>query len=125
MVETGTIYIADDDPSIREILSVILTDKGYNVILSPDGLSLQYLDIIPDLILLDIRMSETNGSDLCRSYKQNKRTADVPVVLISANLDVDEIAVDCGADEFLSKPFELKDILELTQKYMLERNNNL
>lgn len=124
-METRTIYIADDDPSIREILSVILKEKGYNVILSPDGLSLYSLDIVPDLILLDIRMNETNGSDLCRSYKQNKRTADVPVVLISANLDVDEIALECGADEFLAKPFELKDILHLAQKYMLERNNKI
>lgn len=112
-----TIYIADDDSSIREILSVILIDRGYNVILSPDGLSLDRLDIVPDLILLDIRMAGVDGSALCRYCKAKFSASGVPVILISANLDVKEIALECGADGFLSKPFEMNDILNLVQLY--------
>ena len=112
------IYVIDDDTSILEILSIILKDNGYEVVVSPDGSSLHELEIIPDLIILDIRLAGKDGAQLCRQYKQSERLSSVPVILVSANLDGQEIAEACGADEFLAKPFELKEILGLTQKYM-------
>ena len=112
------IYVVDDDSSILEILSMILKGNGYEVIVSPDGNSLDDLEVVPDLIILDIRLAGKDGAQLCRKCKQSERLSCVPIILVSANLDGQEIAEECGADDFLAKPFELKEILGLTQKYM-------
>lgn len=111
------IYIADDDPDILEVLTIILEGQGYNVITSADGKSLASLNDLPDLVLLDIRMSGSDGSDICRSLKNQPQTKDIPVVLISANRDLTEIAKDCGADDFISKPFDIKDVVNIANKF--------
>ena len=118
-----TIYIADDDLSICEILSVILRDKGYNIIISNDGSSLLTLDIVPDLIFLDVRMASIDGAELCKTWKVNPRTMQVPIIIVSANQDIPEIAKDCGADGWLAKPFEMQDLLRLAEEHTLKENN--
>ena len=115
-----TIYIADDDLSICEILSVILRDKGYNIIISNDGSSLLTLDIVPDLIFLDVRMASIDGAELCKTWKVNPRTMEVPIIIVSANQDIPEIAKDCGADGWLAKPFEMQDLLRLAEEHTLK-----
>ena len=120
-----TIYIADDDLSICEILSVILRDKGYNIIISNDGSSLLALDTIPDLIFLDVRMASVDGSELCKSWKLNPRTMLVPIIIVSANQDIPEIAKDCGADGWLAKPFEMQDLLRLAEEYTMNQRKQL
>jgi len=119
-VANKTIYVVDDDTSILEILSIILKDHGYNVIVSTDGSSLDSMGTIPDLIILDIRLAGSDGSEICRQCKQDARLASVPIILVSANLDGEDIARSCGADAFLSKPFELKEILGLAHKHIAE-----
>lgn len=120
-----TIYIADDDLSICEILSVILRDKGYNIIISNDGSSLLALDTIPDLIFLDVRMASVDGSELCKSWKLNPRTMLVPIIIVSANQDIPEIAKDCGADGWLAKPFEMQDLLRLAEEHTMNERKQL
>jgi CheY-like chemotaxis protein len=111
------VYIADDDPDILEVLTIILEDKGYHVTTSPDGKSLNKLKDVPDLVLLDVRMSGSDGSEICRVLKSKDETKNIPVVLISANRNLTEIAKDCGADDFISKPFDIKEIISVAKKY--------
>ena len=111
------IYVADDDPSILEVISIILSSRGYEVITSSDGSSLEHMIDLPDLILLDIRMSGTDGGEICRQFKSKPQNANVPVVLISANRDIEEIGKLSGADDILPKPFEIKDIVSLAARY--------
>jgi len=111
------VYIADDDPDILEVLTIILENKGYQVVTSPDGKSLSRLHDFPDLVLLDVRMSGSDGSEICRDLKSKDETKDIPVVLISANRNLLEIAKDCGADDFISKPFDIKEIINVASKY--------
>jgi len=113
------IYVADDDPDILEVLTIILETRGYEVITSTDGRSLSDLQQLPDLIFLDIRMSGNDGSEICRMLKNNRQTASVPVVLISANRNIHEIAADCGADAVIPKPFDIKDIVNAAGKYTM------
>ena len=120
-----TIYIADDDLSICEILSVILRDTGYNIIISNDGSSLLALDTIPDLIFLDVRMASVDGSELCKSWKLNPRTMLVPIIIVSANQDIPEIAKDCGADGWLAKPFEMQELLRLAEEHTMNERKQL
>jgi CheY-like chemotaxis protein len=111
------VYIADDDPDILEVLTIILEDRGYDVTTSPDGKSLNKLNDTPDLVLLDVRMSGSDGSEICRTLKSKDETKNIPVILISANRNLTEIAKDCGADDFISKPFDIKEIVSIARKY--------
>lgn len=113
------VYVADDDPAILEIVSLILKDHGYDVETSPDGNSIETItDNYPDLFLLDIRMSGKSGKDICVNLKSNANTQKIPVVLISANHDLVKIAKECGADAYLSKPFDISELITITGKYI-------
>lgn len=112
------IYVADDDPAILEIITMILEEEGFEVETSVDGKSLQdTLRIFPDLVLLDIRMSGSDGGEICRTLKSKVATQNIPVILVSANKDINIIAENCLANDFLPKPFEINDLLMLTRKY--------
>lgn len=114
------VYVADDDPAILEIITMILEDEGFEVETSSDGKSLQEgLKVIPDLVLLDIRMSGSDGGEICRSLKSKPDTKDIPVVLVSANKDITTIARNCSANDFLPKPFDISELIQLTHKYIL------
>jgi DNA-binding response OmpR family regulator len=71
----------------------------------------------PDLIFLDIWMSGMDGKIICKELKSNPATSDIPVVLFSANRDTREISKECGADDYILKPFEVKELLALAHKY--------
>ncbi|MBX3254509.1 MAG: response regulator [Chitinophagaceae bacterium] len=111
------IYVADDDVNILELMHTILELQGYEVTTSPDGLSLHTLKENPDMVFLDIAMSGTDGSEICHQYKKNPDTSDVPVVLVSANTNLQEIAGNCGANDVLPKPFDISTVVELARKY--------
>lgn len=111
------VYVAEDDPSILEIISLILMDMGFDVETSPNGMSLSKKTIFPDLILLDIRMSGSNGGEICRTLKSDPKTSYIPVLLISANRDLTEIGLICKADAVLAKPFDIEDLISLVSKY--------
>lgn len=111
------IYIADDDDNILELMNMILESKGYEVITSPDGKSLSKLGYLPDMVFLDIGMSGSDGSEICREFKNINGKASVPVVLVSAHSELKEIAKNCGADDVLPKPFDIKSVVELAHKY--------
>ncbi|MGN6437908.1 MAG: response regulator [Agriterribacter sp.] len=111
------IYVADDDVNILELMHTILELQGYDVTTSPDGLSLPSLNEAPDMVFLDIAMSGTDGSEICSHYKRNPVTSEIPVVLVSANNNIYEIAGQCGANDVLPKPFDIKTVVELARKY--------
>ena len=112
------IYVADDDPAILEVCTLVLEDEGYEVETSSDGKSIQNRKVnLPNLVFLDIMMSGTSGNDICHSIKNNEQTRHLPVVLISANRNIDEIALACGADAVLPKPFDIDILLKLAEKY--------
>ncbi len=106
------ILIADDDRSILDAITMILEIEGYEVQTTQSGASVETLcKHSPDLLLLDIWMSGYNGKDICKALKSKKKTKDIPVIMISANKDTAKIAKEAGADGFLAKPFDIKDLL--------------
>lgn len=111
------IYVADDDDNILELMNMILVAKGYEVIKSSDGRSLINLGYLPDMVFLDIGMSGSDGSEICREFKTYNSNTFIPVVLVSANSNLTEIAQKCGADDILPKPFDIKSVVELAHKY--------
>lgn len=110
------ILVIDDDPDILEILDIIFQQEGYEVILSETGDEADHIgDINPDLILLDLEIKSSNkdGAVICAYLKSQPETQKLPIVLLSSKSDVGKICSECGADDYLRKPF---DILQLSTK---------
>jgi CheY-like chemotaxis protein len=111
------IFIADDDASILEILGIILEAAGYTVTTSKNANDIfEYKqENLPALILLDIWMSGIDGRAICSKLKNNDLTKDIPVLFISANSNIKEIAEEYNADGFIAKPFEMDYLLKKVQ----------
>jgi two-component system response regulator VicR len=110
------ILVVEDDPDILEILTYVFKGQGYDVVASDDGSACRHLpDILPDLIIMDVRLKEPgqNGDEICVQLKSQPATRGFPVILLSAENDLQARSQTCGADGFISKPFDLE---MLTQK---------
>lgn len=112
--ERESILIVDDTPANLELLAGMLRQKQYRVRPALSGkLALQAaLNDPPDLILLDINMPEMDGYEVCRQLKADRRSADVPVIFISAlNETVDKIeAFSAGGVDYVTKPFQFEEV---------------
>lgn len=107
------IMIADDDPGIVDAVEMLLEFEGYEVSSTVNGSTvLDMKDELPDLLLLDIWMSGTDGRDICKQLKQNDKLKDIPVIMVSASRDIERSAMNAGANDFLAKPFEMNDLLQ-------------
>ena len=112
------ILVADDDKGIVEAMQILLEDEGFDVITTSDATAVEGLfSQNPDLVFLDIWMSGFNGNTICKQLKASDSTRNVPIIIFSANQDTRQIAADCGADDFLAKPFEITDLLQIVRKY--------
>lgn len=118
MSKKNTILVLDDDPDIGTMIKMMLEYKGYSVTVSDRAEHIA--EIVHnnhiDLIIMDMLLSGTNGTDVCAELKQNKTTSHIPVMMISAHPNAKEICLNAGADEFISKPFDMHDILSKIDK---------
>ncbi len=107
---TQSILIVDDDSYSRESAEALLMKEGYNLIFAENGLKAIELSKIhePDLILLDIMMPQMDGFEVCRKIREDKATAEVPIILVTALDDKDSkiTGLEAGADDFISKPYD-------------------
>lgn len=114
-VVTGTILVADDQASNRELLDELLTTQGFKVITAADGTeALHELSRVPtDLVLLDVMMPHLNGFEACERIKANPETYLIPVILVTALSDKqDRIeGIRAGADDFLTRPVDRTELL--------------
>jgi len=118
----GDIMVVDDTPANLRLLSKILQERDYQVRPVPDGsLALAAAKTEPpDLILLDIRMPEMDGFQVCEKLKSDKRTQDVPIIFISA-LDAVEDKVrafSVGGVDYITKPFHAEEVLARVQNHL-------
>jgi CheY-like chemotaxis protein len=112
------ILVADDDPAILDMLTLFFEDIGYEVETTTDGASLRtFPHGLPDL-LLDIWMSGSNGRDLCLYLKSQEATRHLPILLVSANRETEAIAREAGADDFVTKPFDLDDLVGTVERFL-------
>lgn len=101
------ILVVDDDPSISEMVAIVLDAEGYDVTVVADGLSVLpvFRGVEPDLVLLDVMLPGMNGVQVCKALRDE---SDVPIVMMSALTDsLDVISgLEAGADDYVTKPFE-------------------
>jgi putative two-component system response regulator len=112
---SGTILVADDTEAYRCLLSELLETQGYTVLCAADGdEALSVVRTQPvDLALLDVMMPRRTGFAACRIIKSDPKTRLIPVVLITGlnNLEDRIQGIECGADDFLSKPADRQELL--------------
>ncbi len=114
------IIIADDEPDIIRLIKYFLTKKGFEVLDFSSGIGL--LDSIirekPDLVILDVIMPGENGIDLCKKIKDSNQLKNIPVIILSAKTQKFEVegGLGAGADEYLIKPFNTNELLEVVEK---------
>jgi diguanylate cyclase (GGDEF)-like protein len=109
------IIIADDDPDIRDVLKLTLSEENYEIIEAQNGEeALQAIHTkSPDLVLLDYQMPIMNGREVCRLVKKDLLLRHLPVIMVTGKGEIsDKIeGIDAGADDYIVKPFEPKELL--------------
>jgi CheY-like chemotaxis protein len=109
-----TVLVADDDADIRRLISQRLTHRGYHVVTAANGheaLKMMFGEP-PDAAVLDGIMPGIEGHEICARMRADGRTAEIPVVLLTAKAaDADEReATDAGVDAYIIKPFRIEDL---------------
>ena len=122
------ILVIDDDPETLKMINLILGNHGYDLTIShsgKDGLSLAKMSP-PDLLLLDVMMPEMDGFEVCRRFRAEPRLAHVPILLFTAkNKPKDkETGFQVGADDFLSKPTNPKELVDRVQMLLARATQN-
>ena len=114
-VNVQTILIVDDVPDNLHILYSTLTEQGYQVRCANNGYTalVGVQAALPDLILLDVKMPDMNGYEVCQQLKATERTRDIPVIFLS---DLDELLdkvrlFEVGGVDYITKPFEVGEVL--------------
>lgn len=109
------ILIVDDDPDIRDILKITLSEENYEILEARDGEEgLRIIQTKPlDLVLLDYKMPKIDGREVCRRLKKDLLLSHTPVIMITGKGDLNDKVngIDAGADDYIVKPFEPKELL--------------
>ncbi|MCL2591793.1 MAG: response regulator transcription factor [Defluviitaleaceae bacterium] len=109
------IYTAEDDDSIRELITYAITNEGYDVraFSSADTLLQECEKLLPDLILLDIMMAGTDGIKALKDFRQKYKSASTSVIMLTAKAsEMNKIAgLDAGADDYITKPFSVLELM--------------
>ncbi len=115
------ILVVDDDPDILDALRFLLEFAGYDVKTTDKGEYAENLrdtnSGLPDLIILDVLLSGKDGRLICQKLKSQQDTKHIPVIMISAHPNAKQSVAAVGADDFMAKPFDADELLELVVKY--------
>ena len=110
------ILIADDEISLAQTIKERLNFEGYETLLAHEGIRATELanKNKPDLILLDLIMPVGTGQSVLKNLKANPKTKNIPVIVMTAmrKPGLEKEMLDAGANDFVQKPFEVKDLLE-------------
>ncbi len=111
-MNNATILVVDDEPQLRRVMLATLTDLGYTVIDAVNGEEAleKFRAESPDLVLLDLNMPGIGGLETCRALRTG---SDVPIIVLSVrNNERDKVeALDAGADDYVTKPFGIQELL--------------
>jgi two-component system, OmpR family, response regulator RpaA len=122
------VLIIDDDSLIAEMVALNLEHSGYQVDHADDGIKGQALAIQlqPDLIVLDLMLPRVDGFTVCQRLRRDERTKDIPVLMLSAMSETQNKVegFSAGADDYLTKPFEVEEMLARVRA-LLRRTNRI
>jgi two-component system phosphate regulon response regulator PhoB len=111
-----TVVVVDDDPDIRALVAMKLSNAGYEVTVEANGEAGLAAALLapPDLVVLDWMMPGLSGIDVCRALRDDPRTSETAVLLLTARAQEEDIerGFAAGADDYLVKPFSVRELAE-------------
>jgi two-component system response regulator MprA len=109
---TGRVLVVEDDAEIADVLRRTLRQEGHEVRSAADGVAALEVaeDFVPDLVILDLGLPKLDGVEVCRRLRAE---SDAPILILTARTQTDDrvVGLDSGADDYLVKPFERKELL--------------
>ena len=109
------LLVVDDEPSIAKIVRKQLEVAGYDVTVAVDGLEglTKARETMPELIVLDVMLPKMNGTEVCTTLKADPKTKAIPILMLTAKAQRQDkdIGLQAGANAFLTKPFQLEELL--------------
>ncbi len=124
-MNTATILVVDDEPQLRRAMRATLTALGYSVVEAKSGEDAlaKQREESPDLVLLDLNMPGIGGLETCRAIRE---TSDIPIIILSVrNTERDKVqALDAGADDYVTKPFGIQELLARIRAAMRRMPSN-
>lgn len=113
------ILVVEDDPQVARLISLVLQRNGYTSEVVADGQTAldRAKTMAPEIIFADLTIKGMGGEVLCSTLKSHAETRHIPYVVVSGDRDIAEKARQCGADDFMGKPFEFEDLVRLVKKY--------
>ena len=114
------VLIVDDDEDMQALLQTVLENQEYEVSTAEDGLAaLQELEkSAPDLILLDLMMPRMDGYAFTEELRQRGLQSSIPIIVISADVNAKQNTEQLGANSYISKPFDVRDLLGEISHFM-------
>ncbi len=105
----ASIYLFDDDQDILIMCGIVLKQRGYEVFTSHvcDDIVERISAVSPDLIIMDNKIPPDGGINATKKLKADPKTASIPVLFFSANINVEKLSQEAGADEYIQKPFDI------------------
>ena len=112
------ILLIEDEKNILELMEMTLGDEGYDVFAINHYEPVDYIiEFAPNVVLLDVRLSDGYGHLLCKDLKENPLTSAITVILVSGAGNLEKIAHDYKADDYLSKPFSADELVNIVKQY--------
>jgi CheY-like chemotaxis protein len=113
------ILVVEDDPQVARLVSLVLQRNGRDCQVVADGTTAlsRAQETHPQMIFADLTIKGMNGAALCSELKSRPETRSIPYVVLSGDRDIAEKARQCGADDYLVKPFDFPDLIRLVEKY--------
>jgi DNA-binding response OmpR family regulator len=114
------ILVIDDEIDILTLLEILFTTNNFIVktMSNPSNFLEEIKDFFPDVILMDVNIGYHDGRDLCKLLKADIVHKHIPIILFSAHPDVKQTYTECGANDFIAKPFDVLNILAIVTKYL-------
>lgn len=114
------VLVVDDDEDMQALLQTVLEGQDYQVVTAEDGLvALQELEkATPDLIVLDLMMPRMDGYAFAEELRRRGLQSTIPVIVLSADVNAKQNADQLGADSYITKPFDVRDLLGEISHFM-------
>ncbi|QNK64096.1 response regulator transcription factor [Pedobacter sp. PAMC26386] len=116
------VYLVEDDPDIAYIIQYFLEEEEMkvNIFYTVKSLQITIEETSPDFFIFDFNLPDGNGLELCNDVKADPRWAKIPILILSAHKTTDELAENCTAEAYLSKPFDLDNLLKTVNGLLKE-----
>jgi DNA-binding response OmpR family regulator len=114
------VFVLEDNDELRELFTYLLEEESYEVHAYATAAAFrQSLEqSLPDLLVLDVMLPDGNGLDICCELKEDPKTANIAIIIMSAHAEIEDMKKKCDAEEFITKPFDIQNFIDKVEKHL-------